>query len=146
MFGLFKKKIPAPQSERAALVRRLFINRCENDPNAAAVTEMMGFDPREFLGEELMQAAPEATILRVVEQFLSMQDRGATEEFAVKTLNQLHSAALTMAGENLKELQHASTLYQYIRHLVDTLHGHGGPISDHFLIDAIQEVKSHYKR
>ena len=53
---------------------------------------------------------------------------------------------LTMAGEDLSELRQASTLFQYVRHIVDALHSHGGPISDHFLIDAIQEVKSHYKR
>ena len=55
---------------------------------------MMGFDPRELSGEELFQGAPEATVMRVVEQFLSIRELGATEEFAVKTLNQMHSAAL----------------------------------------------------
>lgn len=146
MFRLFKKRIPAPEQERAALVRRMFIERCENDPEAAAMTEAMGFDPREFSGAELMQGAPEGTVLRVVEQFLSMRDQGATEEFAVKTLNQLHSAALSNVGEDLSELRRASTLFQYVRHIVDALHSHGSPISDHFLIDAIQEVKSFYKR
>lgn len=94
----------------------------------------------------LLRGAPEATILRVVEQFLTMRDQGATEEFAVKTLNQMHSAMLSMAGEDISVLQGASTLFQYVRHLVDALHSHGGPITDHFLIDALQEIKSHYKR
>ena len=146
MFGLFKKKIPAPEWERAALVKRLFISRCESDPMAQMMASMMGVDPQEMSGEMLMQGAPEATILRVVEQFLTMRDQGATEEFAVKTLNQMHSAMLSMAGEDLSELQRASTLFQYIRHVIDAVHNHGGPISDHFLIDAIQEVKSYYKR
>ena len=51
-----------------------------------------------------------------------------------------------MAGEELSELVRASTLFQYVRHIVDALHSHGSPISDHFPIDAIREVKSFYKR
>lgn len=146
MFGLFKKRIPAPESERAALVKRLFLARCEGDPMAEMMAMMMGVDPKDMSGETLMQGAAEATIPRVVEQFLTMRDQGATEEFAVKTLNQMHSAVLSMAGEDLSELQRASTLFEYVRHVVDAMHSHGGPISDHFLIDAIQEVESHYKR
>lgn len=143
MFGLFKKTIPAPQHERAALVKRLFLERYENSMASTG----MDLDTEDISGDELLAVGvPEATILSVVEQFLSMRDQGSTEEFAVMALNQIHSAALTGGGEVLTELQHASTLFQYVRHIVDTLHGHGEPISDHFLIGAIQEVKSYYKR
>ena len=50
-----------------------------------------------------------------------------------------------MAGEDLTQLERAATLHEYVRHMIDTLHGHG-EITDDFLIDAIQEVKSFYKR
>lgn len=148
MFGLFKKRIPAPEWERAALVKRMFMARWENDFMAVMMARLTGIDPNEISGEELMQGAPEATILRVVEQFLSMRDQGATEEFAVKTLNQMHASVLSLVGESLSELQQASTLFQYLRHVMDELHseGGGGVITDHFLIDAIQMIKSHYKR
>lgn len=146
MFGLFKKRIPGPERERQALVKRLFLERCASDPAAGMMATMMGVDPEEMSGEMLMQGAAEASILRIVEQFLTMQDQGASEEFAVKTLNQMHASMLSIAGESLAELQRASTLFQYVRHFVDAVHGHGSPISDHFLIDAIQEVKSFYKR
>jgi hypothetical protein len=134
MLGLFKKKIPAPEWERATLAKRIFLERCESDPMA----RIWGFDPREITGEMLMQGAPEATVLRVVEQFLMMQDQGATEEFAVKTLNQMHSEVLSMAGKKLTQIRQASTPFQYIRHIMDELHNHGGLISDHFLNDANQ--------
>jgi len=113
---------------------------------AKMMATAMGVDPQEMSADMLMQGAPEATIVRVVEQFLTMRDQGATQEFAVKTLNQIHSAMLSVVDEDLSELQRASTLFQYVRHIVDALHSHGDPISDHFLIDAIQEVKSYYKR
>ena len=145
MFGLFKKRIPAPEHERALLVRRMFLERSENDPGAEMMAMMTGTAPQEIPPEMLMQGAPEATVLRVMEQFLQMKDQGATDEFAVKNLNQMHSAALSMAGEDLTQLGGAASLYEYVRHMIDTLHGHG-EITDEFLIDAIQEVKSFYKR
>jgi len=110
------------------------------------MAQITGVVPSEMPAEMLMQGAPEATVLRVVEQFLIMKDQGATDEFAVKTLNQMHAAALSMAGEVLSRMGRAASLFQYLRHIVDAIHGHGGEISDEFLIDAIQEIKSFYKR
>jgi len=148
MFGLFRKGIPAPQRERENLVKRLFLARCECDPDVAMMASSMGINPQDISGQTLIQGAPEATILRIIEQFLMMQDRGATEEFAVKTLNQMHSAVLEIAGEDLTVLQRASTLFQYVRHAIDVLHSNEGwcQISDHMIIDAIQDIKSYYKR
>lgn len=146
MFGIFKKRIPAPEHERQQLVKRLFMHRCDSDPAAQMMAQMMGAVPSEMPAEMLMQGAPEATVVRVVEQFLTMQDQGATEEFAVKTLNQMHGAALSVAGENLNQIGAGASLFQYVRHIVGTLHGHGAEISDEFLVDAIQEVKSFYRR
>ena len=74
MFGLFKKRIPAPEHERALLVRRMFLERSQNDPGAEMMAMMTGTRPQEIPPEMLMQGAPEATILRVVEQFLQMKD------------------------------------------------------------------------
>ena len=146
MFGIFKKRIPAPEHERQQLVKRLFLHRCDTDPAAQMMAQITGVVPSEMPAEMLMQGAPEATVLRVVEQFLIMKDQGATDEFAVKTLNQMHAAALSMAGEVLSRMGRAASLFQYLRHIVDAIHGHGGEISDEFLIDAIQEIKSFYKR
>jgi hypothetical protein len=146
MFGLFKKRIPAPQHERALLVRRMFLERSRSDPKVAMMLRMTGTTPEELTPEMLMQGgAPELTVLRVVEQFFQMKDQGATTDFAVKTLNQMHAAALSIADEDLTQLRRAASLFEYVRHIIDTLHGHAG-ITDEFLIDAIQEVKSFYKR
>ena len=78
MFGLFKKRIPAPEHERALLVRRMFLDRSQND-SGAEMMAMTGTTPEEIPAEMLMQGAPEATVLRVVEQFLQMKDQGATD-------------------------------------------------------------------
>lgn len=145
MFGLFKKKIPAPDHERAILVRRMFLGRCEQSPDAQVMEMVFGDSPKDIPAEMLLQGAPEATVLRVVEQFYQLKDRGTTDEFALKTLNQMHASLLSMAGEKLSELQSATSLFQYVRHIVDALHGHG-EISDHSLIDTIQEIKEFYKR
>ncbi len=109
-------------------------------------TAIMGEDPADAPVDVLMAGSPEGTILGVVEQFYLMQDQGMTEEFSVKTLNEMHAAMVSIVGENLPQMGHAATLLQYLRHIVDTLHGHGLPISDSYLIDAIQEIKSHYRR
>src|SRR5437867_13211629 len=135
MFDLFKKRIPAPEHERRQLVKRLFLHRCESDLAAQVMAEISGVVPSEMPAEMLMQGAPEATILRVIEQFLTMKDQGATDEFAVKTLNQMHAAALSIGGEELSCMQGARSLFQYLRHIVDAIHAHGGEISDEFLID-----------
>ena len=146
MFGLFKKRIPAPQQEREALVRRLYRHRCETDPSMQLMAQMTGQDPMDVPTEMLMMGSTETTILTICEQFYTMLDQGCTEEFAVKTLNDMHASMLSMAGEHLPQIERAATLFQYVRHCVDTLHGHGAPITDAYLIDAIQEIKSYYKR
>jgi hypothetical protein len=145
MFGIFRKRIPAPEIERQRLVQQLVLHRCETDPEAQIMAMVTETDPSD-LPAEILMALPEATVLRVVEQFYTMLDQGATEEFAIKTLNEMHAALLAAAGEDLPQIGRAATLFQYVRHIVDALHGHGGPISDAFLIDAIQEIKSYYKR
>ena len=146
MFGLFKKRIPAPEHERALFVKRLFLMRLNDNPEAQMMAAMEGIDPTAIPPEALMQGAPEATLFRVVEQFLQMKDQGATDEFAVQTLNEMHSSLLATAGESLPILPAGATLYHYVRHNLDCLHGHGGGITDQFVVNAIQEVKSFYKR
>jgi N-acyl-D-aspartate/D-glutamate deacylase len=146
MFGLFKKRIPAPQHEREALAWRLYRHRCETDPSMRVMAEVTGQDPMDVPTEMLMAGSTEASILTICEQFYTMRDQGSTEEFAVKTMNEIHASLLSVAGEHLPQLERASTFFQYLRHYVDTLHGHGAPITDAYLIDAIQEIKSHYKR
>ena len=145
MFGLFKKRIPAPESERQTLVRRIFIEHCESEPEATRAATM-GLDPREIPIEMLMEGSPESIILTIVEQFLVMRDKGFTEEFAVKSLNQFHGSVLPTAGHELPVLQHVATFFQYVRHVMDALYSHRVRLSDHFLIDAIQEIRCFYKR
>ena len=144
MFGVFTKRIPAPEHSRQELVKRL--KRCASDPAAEMMALMMGLDPHDLPREMLMQGAPEASILRIVEQFLVMRDQGATEDFAVKTLNHMHASMLSMAGGTLPELHHTSTLFQYVRHFVDTVHGQENPMSDRTMIHNIQEMKHFYSR
>lgn len=146
MFGLFKKSIPAPQHQREALVLQLYRHRCDTDPSMQMMAQMTGQDPMDVPMDMLMMGSTEASILTICEQFYTMRDQGLTEEFAVKTLNEMHASMLSMAGEHLPQLERASTLFQYVRHYVDTLHSHGAPITDAYLIDAIQEIKSYYKR
>ncbi len=146
MFGLFKKQIPAPERERLQLVKRMFLHRCGNDPGIQIMAMVDDQVPSDISAEVLMQGAPEATVLAIVEQFYRLRDQGATEEFAVKTLNEAHASLLATAGEKLPQLAHGATLFQYARHATTVLHGHGAGYPDKFLIDAIQEVKSFYKR
>src|SRR5207247_11265887 len=103
MFGIFKKRIPATERQRQHLVKRLFLHRCDTDLAAQVMAEIAGTTRSDIPAEMLMLGAPEATVLRVVEQFLTIREQGATEEFAVKTLNHMHSAALLIAGEPLDQ-------------------------------------------
>ena len=146
MFGLFKKRIPAPEHQRQKLVKQMFLHRCESDADAKMQAMMIEEDISAIPAELLMQGMPEATVLSIVEQFYTLRDQGATDEFAVKTLNEMHASLLSMAGEDLPKLGHAATLYQYARHVTTVLHGHGLGYADEFLIDAIQQVKDFYKR
>ena len=96
--------------------------------------------------EMLMTASAEASILTICEQFYTMRDQGLTEEFAIKTLNEVHASLLSVAGAELPQIGHAATLFQYLRHYADALRGDTAPITDAYLIDAIQQIKSYYKR
>ena len=130
MFGLFKKRIPAPEHERQQLVKRMFLHRFEADLSAQMMAMMTGENPSTIPAEMLMQGSPEATVLRIVEQFYTMRDQGATEEFAVKNLNKMHASLLSIAGENLPQMGRAATLYEYARHVTTALHAHGGGYAD----------------
>jgi hypothetical protein len=148
MFGLFKKKIPASAPERALLVETLFQKRCETDPETAKqFAKHFGVTADCVAGRELMElGAPEYTLLSVVEQFLDLKDRGATDEYAIKLLNKTHSSALARVNEEVPVLKHSTSLLHYTKFLLKALHGHSRPMDDHFLIDAIQLIKYYYKR
>jgi hypothetical protein len=144
VFG-FKKSIPAPDHERAILVREMFLHRAETDPMMKFGSLLTGISPTEMSPEELLMGSPESTILRVVEQYLQLRDRKFTHEFSIKTLNLGHTAILSGIGAELEQIPRDATLFQYTRFITTVFHGPGA-MTDDAIIDSIERVRHFYKR
>lgn len=110
------------------------------------MVEAFGDDPHKVSDRELMQGAPELTIVATVEQCLLYRDQGASEVFAIRTLSEMHAAAFAAGGQHLPVFQGPQTLEDYVAFLIHVLHGHGAPMSRHFIGLAIAEVVKFYER
>ena len=141
-----KRSIPAAQHERRALILRLYRHRCDTDPSIRQMAELTGQDPTDVPIEMLMTGSIEAGILSICEQHFDLVDQGFTEESAVRKLNEIHTLLLSQAGEHLPQLKYTPKLLHYLRHYVDSVHGHGAPVSDVFLVDAKWMVQKYYGR
>ncbi len=145
-FNLFKRQIPAQESQRQQVVKKLFLQRCSSDPIAREMAEMAGESPAELFAAMPMESYPEATVLGIMEQFYILRHQGASQELAVRTLSELHASMLSTLGETFPLIGRPATLYEYLRHATEILHGHGGGYADNYLIDAITEIKALYNR
>jgi len=147
MFGLFnrKKRIPAPENERVAFVRSLVYLRSEQDPQAGSIFTMMGTSV-EDLDDMILMNLPEASILRLVEQYTTAREQGADDETIIPFLSQSHAMALSQAGQDLPMVSEPYTLPNYLRHFIDYVHPQGAPVSDDFIRVGIQKVREFYGR
>jgi hypothetical protein len=138
MLGPTKKPIPGPDGERHALIRKIIRYRLGNDDPICAELDA--------LPVPMLKLTAEAAILFIVEQFLTIFIADATEQLAVKTLNAMHSDALSVGGQVLPVLDRPTTLSQYVQHYLDTQFSGTGPYTEPFVAESIRMVKSYYGR
>ena len=141
MFGLFKKPIPGPDNQRRALIEQIIRHRLGDDDPICAELPDIPFPH--------LKLTAEAAILFIVEQFLTLfitNVADATEQNIVKILNEMHAGGLSMGGQDLPLLNRPATLFEYVRHYLDTQFSATGPYTDAFVSDAIRMIKKHYGR
>jgi hypothetical protein len=132
-----KKPIPAPDNERYELIRQLILRRVGADSIGGPIDE---------LPTDLLLSTADSAVLLIVEQFYILREQGMTDELAIKTLNEAQATTLYLVGQNLPLIDHPATLFEYVRHFIDSQFAHGEPISDASLRDAIEMVTNHYNR
>ncbi|HTQ30118.1 MAG TPA: hypothetical protein VMI53_02820 [Opitutaceae bacterium] len=146
MFGFLKrKKIPASNQERIVLIKRLIRLRCDHSLEAREVFATMGTNLEDF-DDTIVLGMPEASIMSIVEQYLTGREFGATDDIAIPFLNQSHATLLSLAGLNLPEVTPPYSLERYLVHYLEHIHSHGVPVDPSFVPIAIREVKAFYKR
>ena len=82
----------------------------------------------------------------IVEQFYILREQGMTDEATIKALNETQAATLSLVGQNLPLIGHPATLFEYVRHFMDSQFPHDDHISNASLRDAIEIVTNHYHR
>ena len=112
--------IPAPQWVRLELVKRMFVTRCNQDPELAQEMVAMGFSPKN-MPEQLLICLPEFTLLRAMEQYMLLMRTDMPREDIVPFLNIQEKMNYSQAGVNLDILPEESTIEDYITHLMDVL-------------------------
>ena len=146
MFGLFgRKKIPASETERVALVRRLLKMRAEHSPKARAFLKSMELDVDEFEDSMVMMSV-ESGIMRIVEQYLTGVESGARDEEVLPFLNQTHALLFSKVGQRLPIMQPPFTLLRYAHHFVEHTNRDGMPIDESFIPIAVDEIYAFYGR
>ena len=150
MFGIFsrKKKIPATDQERVALVRRLMRLRFQHCPNVAVFMDAIGtsVDDLDDLDDMIVMGMPEASIMRIVEQYTTGREQGAPDEVLVPFLNQSHAIALSQEGQTLPELRPPYSLERYVGHFLEHIHPQGFKVSASFISIGVREVRAFYGR
>ncbi len=132
-----KKPIPAPDDERHEFIRKLILARVG--------PEAIGCDIREAPLELILSTADSAVFL-TVEEYYMFRDRGLSEQDAVKELNEYQTKTLAVIGQELPLMKHPATLFDYVRHFIDSQFGDAEPIRDEVLRVEIEAVKNFYRR
>jgi hypothetical protein len=131
------KPIPAPDDQRHELIRRMIVSRVG--------AEAVGGDINEAPLELILSTADSAIFI-IVEQYYMFRDRGLDHVAAVKALNESQAATLALIGQQLPLLSYSATLFQYVRHFIDSQFSHAEPISDERIRAEIEVVKAFYGR
>jgi hypothetical protein len=140
-----RKNIPAPDTERLSLVKRLVLLRLQRSVDARLAFAVFGLSLSEMQTEVLMTSA-EASIMRIVEQYLAETEKDANDDIVIPVLNRMHSLLLSAAGQDLPQMVSPFSLHRYIDHFLSHVHSHGATISRDFIPIAVQEVQDFYGR
>lgn len=139
-----KKPIPAPDPERHWLVRKLILHRLQSQPLcASADTDRQHI---ENLPIEVLKQTCEFSILIITEQYHGLLDGCGDEATSIELLNKMHADNLSLGGLKLPVMDPPFTLRRYVRHYLDAGFNYGAPMSDPFIVDAIQMIEAFYKR
>ncbi len=135
--GLFSKIFGGGKFSREALIKRLAKERVKNDP--LAVT--MGFNESmiDSLGTMELMGIPEAAIVTIIETYALSLKSGAPEE---AVLHHIENHRSQIGSGSMPE---PLNLVNYIKYRLEIEHGHGAPISEHFIAHAIKSTRQHYR-
>jgi hypothetical protein len=105
----------APHSERVAFVRALAVERVGGQERLIPC-------PISELEDEIIMSLPEATILRVVEQYLENKSQPIPDQIVIRYLNSAHANLLRQTEGNIPEMSPPFSLKGYCQHLVRYVH------------------------
>ena len=74
------------------------------------------------------------------------RDRGLDEPNAIQQLNDYQADSLALVGQRLPMMKYPATLFEYVRHFIDSQFSHGEPNSDATIRAEIEVVKAFYGR
>jgi hypothetical protein len=130
------KPIPAPDDQRHELIRRMIVSRVGQ--------EAVGGDINEAPLELILSTADSAIFI-IVETYYTFRDRGLTEPDAIQQLNDYQADSLALVGENLPMMKYPATLFEYVRHFLDSQFSQES-VSDEIIRAEIEVVKAFYGR
>lgn len=147
MFWSSKKKIPAPQHERYALAKQLYLFRLSHDPSLEMVARSMGADPADFTGEEIFRRGfPEVFVIVMVEQFYDLSGKGLDHNGIVQTISGHFGRTALGDGTYPPEVPVGTGFVTYLRLFVDAVTRGGAQVSNDILVGQVDMVKTFYKR
>lgn len=134
--GFLKKLLGGGRSDKEDLIRGLVKKRIREDPLAGN----LGYDENmvDSLGTKELMGIPEAAIVTIVETYALSLKSGAPEE---AILNHIENHRSQIGSGTLPN---PLNLESYIKYRIEIEHGHGAPISEKFISDAIVTSREYY--
>lgn len=146
MFWSSKNKIPAPQHQRYALAKKLYLQRVEDDASITTIARLMGTDARDFTGEEIFSSGfPEGAIIGVTEQYLMLLDKGMDENGVVQTISAFYGKQRLPNGSYPPTVPEGTSFMAYLNTFVDATGGRF-KVSPQVLASHVKEIRTFYKR
>lgn len=147
MFWSSKKAIPAPQNQRYALAKTLYLKRLAADPALDAMARTAGVDPRGFTGEQVFSLGfPEGQIIGMTEHYLALLEKGMDENGVVQTMSGYFGRIELRDGTYPPAVREGTDFINYLRAFVTACTRGGPQVSDQVLISHFKEVRAFYKR
>ncbi len=134
--GFLKKLFGGGRLDKEDLIQGLVKKRIREDPLA----ESLGYDESmvDSLGTMELMGIPEAAIVTIVETYALSLKSGAPEE---AILNHIENHRSQIGSGTLPN---PLNLESYIKYRIEIEHGHGAPISEKFISDAIATSREYY--
>ena len=119
---------PAPEKSRELFVRQLAYERIGK--SGELMIEYLGGNSIGELNNQVLMTLPEASILRLVEQYIDSKKQPIPDQFVLRYLNASHTELLKQTGNYLPEMPPPYCLIGYARHFVRHIHKDGTLVPD----------------